>query len=520
MGASQAVESNGEPHEQVDFFEILPFEVSLLVLSYLPVEDVFRCLRVSRRWRLFVSECSPLWRIIRRRLGVSQHLVYESAASHCSLMDLVSAVMKHRHWLSSRRVERGVLSGSTNEYSVQKNPHLLFKDSAVKNATYFAGGRFLVFSTPSNPLVVMEVATGARAVADVPNMGTSYDPIILQPSIASERVAWATCTSNCLLAVTVTGKWIRYSRLDERSRIDFIWKSPVVSLRAARYTNHQVFAACCKKCFLVAMAAASHSKSPNWDLQILCLGQEQDDSQRVLFMRTVLIKKQAEEDVLNVLMAPAVVPDSACSQATTGEDNAELCLTHHLIFQCSESIVCFRLHSSGTLESSGQHVIPHCRSKHTHLPSSPPAQQPMCAEAACLSVDQTLMGLVVGSRYLCVWRMRNQEVSLEADVDIATTLAGVTAKKGLAIVSLGELYSAVACREVFGSLYIISTLTGEVIAQANGDSARSGGRTTKAWEGLPHLVSHQCLSDFSCWDLPFFVYGDVNAKKFSYLSLC
>lgn len=53
----------------MDFIPVFPFDVSLKLFSFLDIQDVFRCEKVSKSWREFLG-CPQMWKVKCKKLGI------------------------------------------------------------------------------------------------------------------------------------------------------------------------------------------------------------------------------------------------------------------------------------------------------------------------------------------------------------------------------------------------------------------------------------------------------------------
>ncbi|ORY83306.1 WD40-repeat-containing domain protein [Protomyces lactucae-debilis] len=98
----QMVASVVNPALKRDFLDLLPYELSLHVLSYLDVQSLCRALQVSKRWRQLIDEDEYTWK---RRLDIDQYDIedaeFEEALQLGWVRDSSSALLRRPRAIST-----------------------------------------------------------------------------------------------------------------------------------------------------------------------------------------------------------------------------------------------------------------------------------------------------------------------------------------------------------------------------------------------------------------------------------
>ena len=58
-----------------DFLTLLPPEIAVMILSYLPLKGMITGMQVCRNWREIISGADPLWRNAAKGIGLSRAIV-------------------------------------------------------------------------------------------------------------------------------------------------------------------------------------------------------------------------------------------------------------------------------------------------------------------------------------------------------------------------------------------------------------------------------------------------------------
>ena len=91
-----------EAHLTRDFLTLLPPEIAVMILSYLPLKGLLAAMQVCRRWREIVScGAAPLWRNVPHEIGLSEAIVKTYLPECGSYMELTLMALRHRKCISS-----------------------------------------------------------------------------------------------------------------------------------------------------------------------------------------------------------------------------------------------------------------------------------------------------------------------------------------------------------------------------------------------------------------------------------
>ena len=84
-----------------DFMTLLPPEIAIMILSYLPLKGLLAGRHVCRGWREVISGATPLWRNAANDIGLSGAIVKIYLPECDSYMELTLMALRHRKCLSS-----------------------------------------------------------------------------------------------------------------------------------------------------------------------------------------------------------------------------------------------------------------------------------------------------------------------------------------------------------------------------------------------------------------------------------
>ena len=128
----------------------------------------------------------------------------------------------------------------------------------------------------------------------------------------------------------------------------------------AMVEDHAIVSPAVEKCFLVVTTEALFNSSPTWELQILKLGKGEAQPE-VVDMRTILVRLQQEEKVLQWLL----FPDVQRSDLAWEEMEPAFCQRHNLICICETGISVYKIDLTmpelKLIQKARQVEIPTCR---------------------------------------------------------------------------------------------------------------------------------------------------------------
>ena len=495
----------------MDFITELPPEVVARILSYLDVRDLLHCRAVSREWRENLEGHEQCWENACQQAGLSQCKIHEYS-SRFSLPTIAAAVLKHRHWVTSSHSTVDSLVGST-DFNLRRVLHLLIT-SGPSNATCFLGHGFVTVGLQP-PVDVRSVCTASKAMKKVTSH--SHNPELdliakkkgrrnlLSYALTASNgwITWGKASPDYILFFTLRGKWIGYSPLTDEVLLE--WEGGSSGPRGLLLGGHGGGScyniSCCEKCFLVVTTEALFNSSPTWELQILKLGKGEVQPE-VVDMRTILVKLQQEEKVLQWVL----FPDLQRLDLAWEEMEPDFCPHHNLICICDTGISVYKIDLTmpepKLIQKACQVKIPTCRCHVLHLETGLP-----CITSAQLSADNHLLGLMVKPFHFYVWSTQTWELLTTTHLSWVHTTVDTSR-----VIAVGHIYSVVATFEPIpgGNLHIVSTATGELLCE------RQSRVQWYAYQGLDfvQLINENWLNDIFCFNAPFFIYLNQSTQVY------
>ncbi len=133
-------------HLSRDFLILLPPELFLHLLAFLPVEDLITSVQVSRGWRQRIREADPIWKAATRMLGLDEFVISTKFSKYGSIVSLVVAAVKHRRSVSSSTPQ---LVRQTGDFSPSRRYNWQWAGSGI-----IVDGRTLDIARISSPCVL------------------------------------------------------------------------------------------------------------------------------------------------------------------------------------------------------------------------------------------------------------------------------------------------------------------------------------------------------------------------------
>ena len=495
----------------MDFIGHLPPEIVARILRCLDITDALHCRAVSQDWKEKVEGHVQYWEMACQRVGLTRYKTNEYS-SRLSLPRVAAAALKHRHWVASSSSMVDSLVGGT-DCNPRRMLHIL-TTSSPSNSTCFLGHGFVVVVLQP-PVDVRSVCTTSKAITKITNYHHNPElDMLTSKKVGGKRrlladaltkldgwVTWGKACPDYILFFTLRGKWIGYSPLTDAVLLE--WEGGSSGLRGQRvYGGGSCYSiSCCDKCFLVVTAEALFSSSLTWELQILKIGKGAVEPE-VVSMRTVLVKLQQEEKVLQWLLVPDVQ-----NSAPGKEPELDFCPRHNLICVCDTSISVYKvdltLPEPKCILKALPVQIPTCRCHILHPETGLPH-----ITSAHFSADNQLLGFILNPFHFYVWDAQTWEMLTSVHLPWVHKRTASTSR----IIAVGHLYSVVATFDNTpgGNLHMISTLTGEMICERD---ARVQWYTHQDLDFV-HLVNEDWLNDVFCRNAPFFVYLNQSTQAY------
>lgn len=500
----------------MDFIGRLPPEIVARILRCLDITDALHCRAVSQGWKEKVEGHVQYWERACRTVGLTQYKTYEYSFG-LSLPRVAAAALKHRYWVTSSSSMVDSLVGVAD-----CNPRLMLRiltargaSNSLSNSTCFLGHGYLVVSLQS-PVDVRSVCTTSKAITKITNYyhNPELDMLTIKKvggkrklltdalTVSNGWITWGKACPDYILFFAVSGKWIGYSPLTDAVLLEWEGGSSGLTQRGHLYGGGSCYSiSCCDKCFLVVTAEALFSSSLAWELQILKVGKGQVEPE-VVSMRTVLVKLQQEEKVLQWLL----IPDVQNSEPGRKQE-LDFCPRHNLICICDTSISVYKvdltLPEPKYILKTCQAQIPTCRCHILHPETGLPD-----VTSAHLSADNRLLACIMKPFHFYVWDAQTWERLTSVHFSWVHNRTANTSR----VIAVGHLYSVVATFDSTpgGNLHIISTCSGELICERD---ARVQWYTHQGLDFI-HLVNEDWLNDVFCCNAPFFVYLNQSTQAY------
>ncbi len=454
---------------QVDYFSRLPPELVLKVVLSLEVEDVCRCLLVSKRWYDLLSGLEPYWRKACVQIGLPEYQIRELRPQHATSKALLCAARKHRMSVGATPPRGVCLSAG---YPV-----------TVRYACQYARGRMVVGTVYKDfrPCEIVVDRIDRTAVTTTSVISPSFH------RIAENRVVWGHADSSFLLCVTASGIWTGYDLGSNRCL--FKWQGEPMY-------DSDLTIGCCDSCFMVCAARLfsfrTSEEESYWDLRVLRLGRDPaHQSSRIMRFklatgRNDINPRRANCGIKRVCFVPSrtypqnLQPDRDCHG---------FCQSHILLIQWANSIAAYTLRSRGESSSLSrrpniQFTVP-CRRLEEVVVRSLGLNTRFR-----LSSDRQLIGMIFGAT-LHVWNM--QTGGKISSVEIVLEKYSY---EQMRLIALGHVYSIIGL-EFNDALQVVATQTGEVVLRCVG-FAQKHGRMVPPYIEFLCAISEDWLSSISC----------------------
>ena len=410
-----------------DFLTELSPDLSQIIISYVSIDDIANCLRVSTSWNKVISNCKPYWEACANRIGLNESFLCEKLPDHNnSLKNLCLSALNHQNFVKTL-VPRSIT---------------VARSLAHTGCSYMYAGngfalRYEELNTPAK--VVIEQMSTLHSIVQVASFNVTA---------FSSRVKWVSASNNFVLWKQVDGKWNGYSTstavLDQ-------WDDEPVSQGFHSITF-------CKSCHLVAIVSEAEDDCEVWDLQIVKLVQGRSSPRKMVFPIPLEAVQSVKEKKRHFLGGEVtLLPDR------DQKDSSGFCKVHRVLLQVDSCLAVHKLESV----ADDKHILvihqllPDARLSKPLKVFCPTSDQSLDNIEAkgpptfCISEDKQRIG-VIHECYLYVWNLDSHEE--ESCVDLIEFDLPLDTK----CVALGSLYAVLASNSC-GFCAVVSILTGRII---------------------------------------------------------
>lgn len=447
----------------VDFLSSLPLELVLNILYCLELEDVVRCLLVSRHWNNRISTLDPYWRRACVEFGLSDKTVQSLRSQYVSLKALLLAARKHRFGICA-----------TSPLNLSRSCGYSFD---VHYACHYARGGIVVGTIYKDfkPFAIIVEKVLNRQVL------RTHFPVAFE-RVAENRVVWGHVVSDFFLCVTASGIWNGYNLSTNLSI--FQWRGETMY-------DSELRIGCCEKCFMICTAKLVGFRSSDgesyWDLKILKIGQNatQPPSRilkfKLLTGRTDITPRWATSGIKKVCLTPD----------TRQRDGENFCQSHAFFLQWANSIAVHTLISKSdtcvlSTNPTSLFAVP-CR----RLESAIVRNAGLNSEF-CFSADFQMIGMIFQSQ-LHIW-----DVNTGDQVSLAEILLESYTYEQMKLIALGHIYSIIGL-EYNDCVMVVVNQTGEVVQDYYGFLQKPGRmRMIPPFITFLSAVEEDWLSDINC----------------------
>lgn len=453
----------GNSPAKFDILSHLPPELVLVIISYLRLNDVTRCLLVCRQWNNVISNLGPYWRNAAVRvIGLSRDAISRCSESFITPKEFYVAAMKHKSRVKSIKLKSSRIELPTDVPSLFT--HCLFaKDGMLVQIQKIevSGNQNQKNKWELSLETVESTCRNSQRICSLP----------LHPNDCA--VVWAFASRDFLFWVTRNGSWNGY---DLRADTElFHWSGHLLK------DGQGVTISCCEKCFLV-VATHWHPTPPKQSIchsthsmQIvkMCVGGSGTSREtpavievlpweifRTNHSHGTYVNHDSRYWIRELLVLPG----------TDQKEEEEICQSHNIIMQCDCCTVVQSL--SMPMKELSKPTCLHCQ---FNLQSSQvndttkPSVRNLSSEV-CLSSDAQLLGMVFSNK-LHVWKCReNTDSKFTQLLSHSTLTRNETGTcNRVKLVALGHVFSIVGYLDdtymMDYRLHIISTQTGELLSE-------------------------------------------------------
>lgn len=436
--------------DQVDLLSGLPQEVVLRIFLFLPVDDVFRCSAINRRWHRFVCDLEAYFKDACVSFGLFNLAVSKDKWRYASYRELLVAARRHRLSFSARPSVVVHLTLKPLPFNV----HYQFNCSQ---------GQLIVRTLYRNFKPVQTVVE--RATSDTLAQLYAFPPCA--GATSENRVVWSSMDSGFLLCATASGIWTGYNLSAEPEPHCYRWR--IDPLFGADFTI-----GCCTRCFLTVVGKIGlplPTDPPGsglcWKLKVITLGKKFGRTPRIIQWHVTL---QGQVSSLAAVYSKKSVHVLPRLGGASNHDDTNFCQSHLIIHQLANTVTSYILTlNPPTLKINRPFQVPIITERQRALDID-----------LVVSRDNSLIGFLSG-HHLCV-----------SDVQSGVTQSSVTMNIGslryenLKLLALGHIYTLIGV-EPHDTLLVVATHTGAVVSKYCNFAMYPGSG--------PHRIEFLCVTD-------------------------
>lgn len=463
----------------MDFFILLPPELVLCIIFYLPLRQFFACLAVSKTWRRLLSEMEPYWRRACDELGLSRDFVAKLLShDYSSSREVIFHALRHRHSIWMHKPKPRQFSDGY-PYYMHYICHHMKRDHMV-------GTVYRNF----HPYKILVQRLQEETVQTVVLLCPTY------PLITENRIIWAHIyREQNLFCAAASGVWSVYDITSKSGCVTLQW-------RAEPMYDPEIKFACCDKCSIVCTAKliVSHLEESFWELRIIeVLKKPSESTKKRLPMPSVTRFKLEAKNIeitsrRNGFGKKRVILLSRSSKSTT----SGFCSSHLVLVQWANIIEghMIRYRSlderSPLLITQSLDINFEVECSKSNYDEAIMRNHGLNTEFS-LTEDKTRLGVIFQS-YLTTWEINSSILSSRAPV----TLESYNYEE-MKLIALGHIYSIVGL-EFNNSLIVLATRTGQKLLVCD-NFARQHCSMVPPYIVFFSSVGEDWLSDISqpCW---------------------
>ena len=445
----------------VDFVSQLPPEVVLDIVSNLGVEDVVRCLLVSKRWHDTLCGLEPYWRRACLEYGLPEHVVRKLKLRYPTSRALLFAARQHRQSICATPPQCFTLSEA---YPYNAHYACQYTRGGIIVGTVYRDFR---------PKEIVVERVRHRSMSKVRTLHPQFE------STAENRIIWGYLVKEFLLFVTASGIWSAYD-IGTNSHL-FHWRSE------AMYDS-DIRIGCCAKCLLVCTAklVSFRNEESYWDLRILKVGRDATRTPRLTKLKVFTGNRE-----ITLRRASCGMKKVWLLSGSKHVDCDGFCRAHTLLIQWAHTIVAHNLTSKAKtwILSQRPHslfTIP-CRREHAELAI---VRNYGLNTEFSLSTDSKLIGVIFQS-HLHVWDISTSEKLSSVEIVLERY-----SYEQMKLIALGHVYSIVGL-EFKNTVLVVATQTGKVVLKYT-EFAQRHGRMVPPYIEFLSAVSEDWLTDITC----------------------